>query len=137
MKNGQNVNNLPDVQLPIQNCTTVQYFVVHATYGAKSYQVSFPTQQTSYHLDFPRWSYCQITEDCTEDQQPRKITSGIQFEEAFSYTLLCLFISISCLPPATRDVPSINMSLLHSKWRLLIIEMQNPFVQLCANKYSE
>jgi hypothetical protein len=41
----QKVNSLSDIQLPMQNCTTVQYFVVHAAHGVKAYQVSFPTQQ--------------------------------------------------------------------------------------------
>ena len=72
MKTGQNVNSLPDVQLPMQNCTTVQSFVLHAAHGWKAYHVIFPTQQTSYHLDFPIRSYGRFSGDCTEDQQPRE-----------------------------------------------------------------
>ena len=40
---GQKVNSLSDVQLLIQNCTTVQCFVMHASYGVKAYQVNLPT----------------------------------------------------------------------------------------------
>ena len=56
----------------MQNCTTVQSFVLHATHGWKPYHVSFPTQQTSYHLDFPIRSYGRFSGDCTEDQQPHE-----------------------------------------------------------------
>ena len=45
------------------------------------------------------------------------------------------FFSVLCLYLSRRVVPSINISLLHSVLGLLIIEIQNPFVQLCANKY--
>jgi len=48
-----------------------------------------------------------------------------------------LFFSFSCLYLSRRAVPSINIHVLLSKRRLLIIEIQNPFVQLCANKYWE
>ena len=41
----------------MQNCTTVQCFMVHASYGVKAYQVNFPTQQTPCRLDFPIKSY--------------------------------------------------------------------------------
>ena len=48
------------------------------------------------------------------------------------------FFSFSCLYLSRRVVPSINIHVLLSKRRLLIIEIQNPpFVQLCANKYWE
>jgi len=48
------------------------------------------------------------------------------------------FFSFSCLYLSRRVVPSINIYVLLSKRRLWIIEIQNPpFVQLCANKYSE
>ena len=72
VKTGQNVNSLPDVQLPMQNCTTVQCFMLHAAHGWKPYHAIFPTQQTSYHLDFPIRSYGRFSGDCTEDQQPRE-----------------------------------------------------------------
>jgi hypothetical protein len=52
------------VQLPIQNCTNLEGFVVHAAHGVKAYQVNFQTQQMAHHLKFLRWSYCQNTEDC-------------------------------------------------------------------------
>ena len=51
--------------------------------------------------------------------------------------IACLFISFSCLYLSRRAVPSINIHVLLSKERLLIIEIQNPFIQLCANKYWE
>ena len=48
------------------------------------------------------------------------------------------FVFFSCLYLSRRAVPSINIHVLLSKRRLLIIEIQNPpFVQLCANKYWE
>ena len=73
VKTGKKINSLPDVQLPMQNCTTVQYFVLHAAHGWKAYHISFPTQQTSYHLGFPIRSYGRFSGDCTEDQQPREV----------------------------------------------------------------
>ena len=54
----------------MQNCTTVQCFMVHASYGVKAYQVNFPTQQTPCRLDFPIKSYDWLGRDCTEDHQP-------------------------------------------------------------------
>jgi len=56
----------------MQNCTTVQCFMLHAVHGWKPYHVIFPTQQTSYHLDFPIRSYGRFSGDCTEDKQPRE-----------------------------------------------------------------
>ena len=48
------------------------------------------------------------------------------------------FVFFLCLYLSRRAVPSINIYVLLSKKRLLIIEIQNPpFVQLCANKYWE
>jgi hypothetical protein len=47
---------------------------MHATYGEKSYQDSFPMHPTPRHLDIPRRSYYQNTEGCAEVKQP----SGIQ-----------------------------------------------------------
>ena len=44
------------------------------------------------------------------------------------------FFSFSCLYLPRRAVPSIKIHVLLSKGRLLIIKIQNPFVQLCANK---
>ena len=55
---GQQVNSLPDVQVPMENCTILQYLVVHDAHGVKAYQVNFSTQQTTRQLEFPRWSYC-------------------------------------------------------------------------------
>ena len=57
----------------MQNCTTVECFVLHAAHSWKAYHVSFPTQQTSYHLDFPIRSYGRFSGDCTEDQQPCEV----------------------------------------------------------------
>ena len=54
----------------MQNCTTVQCFMVHASYGVKAYQVHFLTQQTPCRLDFPIKSYDWLGGDYTEDHQP-------------------------------------------------------------------
>jgi hypothetical protein len=112
VKTGQKVNSLPDVQLPMQNCINVQCFVVHAAHGLKAYQVNFPMQPMTHHLDFPRWSYCQNTEDCAEDQQSRGNSLGIHFVEPLSHSLSYLFF-ISCFHLSRRAVPSINTPLLH------------------------
>ena len=61
-------------------------------------------------------------------------------QKLFSWKLVHIaypFFSFSCLYLSRRVVPSINTPLLHSILKLLIIEIQNPFVQLCANKYWE
>jgi hypothetical protein len=34
---GQQVNSLRDVQVSMQNCTILQYFVVHAAHGVEVY----------------------------------------------------------------------------------------------------
>jgi len=65
-------------------------------------------------------------------QQPREPTSEVSSWESFH--LLSLFISNSSLHLSSRAVASINKSLLHSNRRLLMIEIQKPFVQQCANK---
>jgi hypothetical protein len=96
----------------MQNCINVQCFVVHAAYGLKAYQVNFPTQPTTHHLDFPRWSYCQNTEDCAEDQQSHRNSLGIHFVEPLSHSLSYLFF-ISCFHLSRRAIPSINTPLLH------------------------
>lgn len=116
----------------MQNCTILHYFVVHAAHGVKAYQVNFPTQLTAHLLDFPRWSYWQNTEDCAEYQQPRGNNSEPISWRPFHIVYLIFFFS--CLHLSRRDVPSINTSLPLSNRTLLINEIQNPFVQLCANK---
>jgi hypothetical protein len=65
-------------------------------------------------------------------QQPRGNSPGIHFVKPFD--TVYLFFSISYLYPYRRPIYSINTPVLVSKWRLLIIEIQNPFVQLYANK---
>jgi hypothetical protein len=67
----QKVNSQPNVQVFVQNCTILQYLVVHAAYDVNEHQVNFLMQLTACLLEFPRWSYCQNIEDCTEVQQPR------------------------------------------------------------------
>ena len=54
----------------MQNCTTVQCFMLHAVHGWKPYHVIFPTQQTSCNLDFPIKSYDRVSGHYTEGQQP-------------------------------------------------------------------
>jgi hypothetical protein len=68
---GQKVNSQPNVQVSMQNCTTLQDHVVHAAHAMNEHQVKFPMQLTACLLEFPRWSYCQNIEDCAEVQQPR------------------------------------------------------------------
>ena len=94
MKTSQQVNSLPDVQLPVKNCIILQYFVAHAAHGVKAYQVNFPTHPTTRHLEVPRWSYCQNTEDCAEDQQPRGNSLEIHFVEPLSHSLSYLFLFV-------------------------------------------
>ena len=106
MKIGQNVNSLPDVQLPIQNCTTIQCFVLHAAYGWKAYHFSFPTHQTSYHLDFLIKSYDRFSGDCTEDQQPREVPRDFSSWWLLSYRNSKNSKSHS--HPTRRVVPCIN-----------------------------
>ena len=49
-----------------------------------------------------------------------------------SVHIACLFISFSCLYLSRRVVPSINIHVLLSKRRLLIIEIQNPPLFSCV-----
>jgi hypothetical protein len=51
-------------QLPVQNCSNLQSFMVHATHGWKALRVYFHTQQMVRHLDLPIRSYGQISGDC-------------------------------------------------------------------------
>jgi hypothetical protein len=39
VETGQQVIRLHEVQVPMQNCSNLHYFVVHAAYGVKVYQV--------------------------------------------------------------------------------------------------
>ena len=50
------------------------------------------------------------------------------------FHVVYLIFFISCFHLFRRAVPNINTPLLHIILRLLIIKIQNPFVQLCANK---
>ena len=94
-----------NVQLPMQNCI-VQYFIVDAAHGVKDYQVNFPTQQTSYHLDFPIRSYDRFSGDCTEGHQPCEAAW-----EFSSWWLLSYYNSRNSKlhsHPTSRVVPCIN-----------------------------
>jgi hypothetical protein len=124
VQTGQSVNSLPNVQVPVQNCTILQCFIVHATRSVKVHQANFPTHPTTHLLEFPRWSYCQNTEDCAEDQQSHGNSSGAwrPFHRG------CLLVFVSCFHLFRRSAPCINTSLLHSKRKTLISEIQNPFV---------
>jgi hypothetical protein len=53
------------------------------------------------------------------------------------FHIVRLIFFISCFYLSRRVVPCINIPLLHSIHRLLIMEYKPPFVQLCANKYWE
>jgi hypothetical protein len=131
VKIGQKVNSLPHVQLPMQNCINVQCFVVHAAHCLKAYQVNFPTQPTTHHLDFPRWSYCQNTEDYTEDQQPHGNSPGIHFVEPLSHSLSYLFF-ISCFHLSRRVVPNINTPLLQKYSQTFDNRNVEPFLFSCV-----
>ena len=90
----------------MQNCTTVQYFLVLTTHGSKAYHIIFPTQQTSCHLDFPIRSYDWLSGDCTEDQQPREAPRDFS-----SWWLLSYHNSRNSKShshPTRRIVPCIN-----------------------------
>jgi hypothetical protein len=131
VKTGQQFISLHDDQIPVQNCIIVKYFVVHAAHGVKAYQVNFPTQQTTHLLEVPRRSYCQNTEDCTEVKQPRGNPTESHFEEAFHIVRLIFFFS--CLYLSRRAAPPCSIAFVDN----LIFDIHKPFVQLCANKYSE
>ena len=89
----------------MQNCTILQYFMVHAAHGVKAYQVNFPTHRTPRQLVVPRWSYCQNTQDCAEDQQSCRNFSRIHFMETLSQCYLIIFIS--CLHLSRRSLSCI------------------------------
>jgi hypothetical protein len=65
-------------------------------------------------------------------QQPRGNSLGIHLVKPFH--TVYLFFSISYSYPSRRPIASINTPVLISKRRLLIVEIQNLFVQLYANK---
>jgi hypothetical protein len=71
VQTGQKVHSQHNVQVYVQNCTILQYLVVHAAHDVNGHQFNFPMQLTVCLLEFPRWSYCQNIEDCAEVQQPR------------------------------------------------------------------
>jgi hypothetical protein len=50
----QKVNSQPNVQVFVQNCTILQYLVVHAAYDVNEHQVNFLIQLTACLLEFPR-----------------------------------------------------------------------------------
>ena len=135
MKIGQNVNSLPDVQIPIQNCTTIQCFVLHAAHGGKHYHIIFPTQQTSYHLDFLIKIYDQFSGDCTEDKQPREAPRDFS-----SWWLLSYHNSRNSKShshPTRRVVPCINNPCISENNEDFDNEIEPLFIQLCANKSRE
>jgi hypothetical protein len=114
----------PNVQVPVQNCTIIQYSVVHAAHGVNMHQVRFPTHPTTHHLKFPRWSYYQNTKDYAEYQQSRGNSSGVWRP----FHIGCLFVFVSCFHLSRRTAHCINTSLFHSKRKTLIFEIQDPFV---------
>jgi hypothetical protein len=79
------------VQIPVQNCTNLRSFVVHAAHGWKALRVYFHTQQTAHHLDLPIKSYGQISGHCFRGQQSRETTSGIHLEGTFHIAYLETF----------------------------------------------
>ena len=82
--------------------------MLHAAHGGKAYHVSYPTQQTSYHLDFPIKSYNWFSGDYTEGQQPREASRDFS-----SWWLLNYHNSRNSKShshPTRRVVPCINNS---------------------------
>jgi hypothetical protein len=53
MQTGQKINSQPNVQVPVENCIILQYFVMHTMHVVKDYQIIFPTHPVSCHLDVP------------------------------------------------------------------------------------
>jgi hypothetical protein len=82
---GQKVNSLLDDQVFVLNCIILRSFIKHAIHGEKAYQVSFPMHPAPRHLEIPRRSYYQNTEDCAEVKQPRGIQLCRSPEEAPSH----------------------------------------------------
>jgi hypothetical protein len=76
------------LQVPVQNYTNLQSFIVHATHGWKALRVYFHTQQRVHHLDFPTRSYSQISRHCSGGQQSRETTSGIHLVVTFHIAYL-------------------------------------------------
>jgi hypothetical protein len=69
VQTGQKINSQPNVQVPMQNCIILQYFVMHTMHCVEGYQVMFPTHLVPCHLDVPSWSYDQNIEDQSEAQK--------------------------------------------------------------------
>jgi hypothetical protein len=113
---GQSVNSQPDVQVPMQNCTNIQYFMVHAARSVKVHQVNFPMHLTARHLEFPRWSYCQNTKDCQKTNNHAETHQ----ERGGPFHIGCIFVFVSCFHLSRRSAPCINTPLLHSKCSTLI-----------------
>jgi hypothetical protein len=132
----QKVNNQLDDQVFVLNCIILRSFIKHAIHGEKDYQVSFPTHPAPRHLKIPRRSYCQNTEGCAEVKQPHGNQLCRSPEEAPSHwhVKILLFRVYTSL---RLVVTSINTPLC--LWCKTAYEnlKQNPFVQLCANKYWE
>ena len=51
------------VQLPVQNYTNLQCFMMHAAHGWKAYWVYFHTQQMAHHFDFSLGTYISFSGD--------------------------------------------------------------------------
>jgi hypothetical protein len=69
VQTSQKINSQPNVQVPVQKCIILQYFVMHTMYGVKGYQIIFPIHLVPRHLDVPRWSYDQNIKDHSEAQK--------------------------------------------------------------------
>jgi hypothetical protein len=51
VQTGQKINIQPNVQVPVQNCIILQYFVKHTMHRVKVYQIIFPTHLVPRHLN--------------------------------------------------------------------------------------
>jgi hypothetical protein len=69
VQTGQKINSQPNVQVPVQNCIILQYFVKHTIHSVKVYHIIFPMHLVPLHLDISSWSYDQNIEDHLEDQK--------------------------------------------------------------------
>jgi hypothetical protein len=100
----------------------------YAAHGLESLSSILSYQQMAHHFDFPLKSNGSISVDRSGDQQPREDPwESILWSPFHRVYLLNV---VSCSYSFKRVVPSVNMPVLLSKWRHLIIKYR-PLWQLC------
>jgi hypothetical protein len=80
VQTGQKIDSQPNVQVPVQNCIILQYFMKHTMHDVKGYQIIFPTHMVPRHLDVPSWSYDQNLK--TTQKTRRRVRTEDHFENA-------------------------------------------------------